>query len=93
MRPEIMLYDEPTAGLDPIAATEFNALLLRVQAEYGASAIVITHDLASAKAIADRVIMLFDGKIYRSGTFNEVFDTDAPRVRAFYNYNFIEESP
>ena len=91
MKPEIMLYDEPTAGLDPIAAAEFNELLLRVAAEYHTASIMITHDLASAKAVADRVLMLFDGKVYRSGTFAEVFATEDPRMRAFYDYNFTEE--
>lgn len=90
MKPEIMLYDEPTAGLDPIAAAEFNDLLLRVQEEYSTASIMITHDLASAKAVANRVLMLFDGQVYRSGTFAEIFDTDDERMRAFYNYNFTD---
>lgn len=94
MEPEIMLYDEPTAGLDPIAAADFNRLMRRVQQEYHTASIMITHDLASAKAVGDRVIMLFDGVVYRSGTFREIFDTDDPRMRAFYDYNFTDpEAP
>lgn len=91
MEPEIMLYDEPTAGLDPIAAAEFNELLLQVQREYHTASIMITHDLASAKAVADRILMLFDGKVYREGSFDDIFSTDDPRVRAFYDYNFTDE--
>ena len=92
MEPEIMLYDEPTAGLDPIAAAEFNELLLKVRDEYGTASIMITHDLASAKAVADRVLMLFAGEVLRSGSFDHIFDTDDPRIRAFYDYNFTQEA-
>ncbi|MEL6342762.1 MAG: ABC transporter ATP-binding protein [Myxococcota bacterium] len=91
MEPEIMLYDEPTAGLDPVAAADLNDLIVQVQHEYHTASIVITHDLASAKAIADRVLMLFDGKVFRSGSFDEIFESDDPRVRAFYDYNFTDD--
>ncbi|MEZ0486980.1 ABC transporter ATP-binding protein [Fibrella aquatica] len=90
LRPEIMLYDEPTAGLDPITCTEINSLINEVQERHGASAIVITHDLTCAKTVGDRVAMLFDGQFQRVGTFDEVFATDDERVQQFYHYNFTE---
>ncbi|MEO6037457.1 MAG: ATP-binding cassette domain-containing protein [Saprospiraceae bacterium] len=90
LKPEIMLYDEPTAGLDPITSMEINSLINEVQERYGASAIIITHDLSCAKETGDRVAMLLDGKFTRQGTFEEVFDTDDEQAKSFYNYNFIQ---
>jgi len=90
LKPEIMLYDEPTAGLDPITSIEINNLINEVQERYNASSIIITHDLTCAKTTGDRVVMLLDGKITRQGTFEEVFDTDDEQAKSFYNYNFIQ---
>jgi len=89
LRPDIMLYDEPTAGLDPITCLDINTLINEVQERYKTSSIIITHDLACAKMIADRMVMLLDGRFERQGTFDEIFDTDDERVRPFYDYNFI----
>jgi phospholipid/cholesterol/gamma-HCH transport system ATP-binding protein len=85
-----MLYDEPTAGLDPITCTDINNLINEVQERHGASSIIITHDLTCAKTVGDRVAMLFDGQFQRVGTFEEVFATDDERVQQFYHYNFTE---
>lgn len=90
LRPEIMLYDEPTAGLDPITSIEINNLINRVQENFNTSSIIITHDLTCAKTTGDRVAMLLDGQFQRQGTFDEVFATDDERVKQFYNYNFIQ---
>lgn len=90
LQPEIMLYDEPTAGLDPITCIEINSLINEVQERFHTSSIVITHDLTCAKMVGNRVAMLLDGKFERQGTFEEVFDTSDARVKPFYNYNFIE---
>ncbi len=90
LRPEIMLYDEPTAGLDPITCIEINNLINEVQEKYNTSAIIITHDLTCAKSTGDRIMMLLDGKFERQGSFAEVFDTDDERVKTFYNYNFTD---
>ncbi len=90
LRPEIMLYDEPTAGLDPITCIEINNLINEVQRRFNTSSIIITHDLTCARAVGDRVVMLLDGEFKRQGTFDEVFATDDTRVKAFYNYNFID---
>lgn len=90
LQPEIMLYDEPTAGLDPITCLEINSLINEVQERFHTSSIVITHDLTCAKAVGNRVAMLLDGKFERQGTFEEVFKTDDERVKPFYDYNFIQ---
>src|SRR5471030_1035702 len=90
LNPEIMLYDEPTAGLDPITCIEINDLINEVQQNYNTSSIIITHDLTCAKSTGDRVAMLLDGQFQRQGSFKEVFDTNDERVKPFYDYNFIQ---
>src|SRR6201989_518237 len=90
LNPEIMLYDEPTAGLDPIACIEINELINEVQQRFNTSSIIITHDLTCAKMTGDRVAMLLDGQVQRLGSFEEVFNTNDKRVKPFFEYNFIE---
>jgi phospholipid/cholesterol/gamma-HCH transport system ATP-binding protein len=90
LRPEIMLYDEPTAGLDPITCIEINNLINEVQEKYKTTAIIITHDLTCAKETGDRIAMLLDGQFAIQGTFEEVFASDDARVQSFYNYNFTK---
>jgi phospholipid/cholesterol/gamma-HCH transport system ATP-binding protein len=89
LQPEIMLYDEPTAGLDPITSIDINNLINEVQQLYHTSSIIITHDLTCAKTTGDRVAVMFDGKFFREGSFEEVFATNDERVKSFYDYNFI----
>src|ERR1700760_3382547 len=90
LNPEIMLYDEPTAGLDPITCIEINDLINEVQQRYNTSSIIITHDLTCAKMTGDRISMLLDGKFQRTGTFDEVFDTKDERVKPFFEYKFVD---
>lgn len=90
LNPEIMLYDEPTAGLDPITCIEINELINEVQERYNTSSIIITHDLTCAKQTGDRIAMLLDGQFQRQGNFEEVFDTNDERVKPFFDYNFIK---
>jgi phospholipid/cholesterol/gamma-HCH transport system ATP-binding protein len=90
LKPEIMLYDEPTAGLDPITSIEINDLIKNVQQQYKTSSIIITHDLTCAKVTGNRVAMLLDGKFLKVGSFEEVFATDDKQVKSFFNYNFIQ---
>jgi phospholipid/cholesterol/gamma-HCH transport system ATP-binding protein len=90
LNPEIMLYDEPTAGLDPITCIEINDLINEVQERYNTSSIIITHDLTCAKQTGDRIAMLLDGRFQRTGSFEEVFDTTDSRVKPFFDYNFIQ---
>lgn len=91
LQPEIMLYDEPTAGLDPITCIEINNLINEVQERYKTSSIIITHDLTCTKAVGNRIAMLLDGQFQRVGTFDEVFDTTDERVTPFFDYNFIQQ--
>jgi phospholipid/cholesterol/gamma-HCH transport system ATP-binding protein len=91
LNPEIMLYDEPTAGLDPITCMEINNLIVQVREQYNTSSIVITHDLACAKVTGDRMAVLLDGQFKAIGSFDEVFtNAKDKRVKSFYDYNFIE---
>ncbi|HEV7332483.1 MAG TPA: ATP-binding cassette domain-containing protein [Flavisolibacter sp.] len=90
LQPKIMLYDEPTAGLDPITSTEINDLINEVQERFHTSSIIITHDLTCARDTADRVAMLLDGKFAKEGTFDAVFSSDDERIKSFYNYNFTQ---
>lgn len=90
LRPEIMLYDEPTAGLDPITSIDINNLINDVQKKFNTSAIIITHDLTCAKTTGDRVAMLLNGRFVQQGTFEEVFSSDNEAIKSFYDYNFIQ---
>jgi phospholipid/cholesterol/gamma-HCH transport system ATP-binding protein len=90
LKPKIMLYDEPTAGLDPTTSLEINNLIKEVREKYHTSSIVITHDLTCARNTGDRIAMLLDGQFVKQGSFEEVFATDNERIQSFYNYNFIQ---
>ncbi|WP_207511148.1 ABC transporter ATP-binding protein [Longitalea luteola] len=89
MQPTIMLYDEPTAGLDPITSMEINDLINEVQERFNTSSIIITHDLTCAKSTGDRIAVLLDGRFVKQGSFEEVFANDDERIKSFYDYNFI----
>ncbi len=81
--PEIIFFDEPTTGLDPIMADVINDLIINSVKKIGASALTITHDMASARKIADRIAMLYQGKIIWQGTVKELEKTDNPYVCQF----------
>ncbi len=83
--PEIMLYDEPTTGLDPITADAINDLIRDLNKKLRVTSIVVTHDMASAYKVADRIAMLYEGKIIATGTPDEIKNTDNPYVRQFVN--------
>lgn len=89
LKPDIMLYDEPTAGLDPLTAMEINKLILKVQTDYNTSSVIITHDLTCAKVTGNSIAVLNQGRIVKQGTFSEVFSSEDPMIKGFYNYNFI----
>jgi phospholipid/cholesterol/gamma-HCH transport system ATP-binding protein len=90
LKPEIMLYDEPTAGLDPITCIDINNLINEVQVRFHTSSIIITHDLTCAKSTGDRIVMLLDGRFKYNGDFKDVFEhTEDDQVKKFHNYNFI----
>ncbi len=91
MNPEVILYDEPTAGLDPITCVEINDLINQVKKEYKSSSIIITHDLTCAKQTADRVAVLLEGKFDRTGKFEDIFKIKSEEeIKQFYDYNFME---
>jgi len=81
--PQILLYDEPTTGLDPIMADVINNLIIKLATELSITSVVVTHDLASAYKVADRIAMLHDGKIIFLGTPGQLRSTDDPYVRQF----------
>jgi len=90
LKPEIMLYDEPTSGLYPITSTEITELINEVQQLYNTSSVIITHDLTCAKNTGNRIAMLHKGKFLKVGTFDEVFASNDEQVKGFFNYNFIQ---
>lgn len=85
IKPRIMLYDEPTTGLDPITSKEISELILEVQKKYETSSIIITHDIECARITANRVIVLGDGAFQAEGTFEELKSSEDPFVRSFFN--------
>ena len=84
-RPEIIFFDEPTTGLDPIMSDVINGLIIESVKGLGATALTITHDMASARKIADKIAMLYKGKIIWQGTVKELDKTDNEYVRQFIN--------
>ena len=82
-RPKLMLYDEPTAGLDPIVSDSINKLILRLGEEYNMTAVIVTHDMVSAYEIADRIAMLHEGKIYCVETPEAIQKSEDPIVMRF----------
>jgi phospholipid/cholesterol/gamma-HCH transport system ATP-binding protein len=81
--PQIMLYDEPTTGLDPIMADAINDLIVEMSDKLGVTSVTITHDMQSAYKIADRIAMLYQGKIIQEGTPDEIKNTENPVVHQF----------
>ena len=84
LKPKIILYDEPTTGLDRITSKEIVLLMNSVQKKYNTSSIIITHDVDCAKVIANRMILLIDGVNYIEGTFGELSSSTDPKVQAFF---------
>ncbi|BBD08834.1 ABC transporter ATP-binding protein [Desulfovibrio ferrophilus] len=81
--PKIVLFDEPTSGLDPVMGANINDLILRTRDEFGATCVVISHDIQATFAIADEIFMLYDGKIIASGTPESIKDSQDPVVQQF----------
>lgn len=89
--PELMLYDEPTTGLDPISSKEISDLIRTLQNELKMTSIVVTHDLICAKIIADRAIFLKNAKISNEGTIDELVVSEDKFLKNFFSSEFIEE--
>lgn len=84
LQPKIILYDEPTTGLDPITAKEILILMKSIQEKYNTSAVIITHDVDCARVISNRMILLVGGINYAEGTFNELSTSTDPKIQAFF---------
>jgi phospholipid/cholesterol/gamma-HCH transport system ATP-binding protein len=84
LKPEIILYDEPTTGLDTITSREISELILDIKQKQKTSAIIITHDMACAKLTADRIMVLKDGAIHAEGTYEELEKDEDEWVRSFF---------
>lgn len=84
LQPKIILYDEPTTGLDPITAKEILLLMKSIQQKYNTSSIIITHDVDCARMISNRMILLVDGINYSEGTFEELSKATDPKIQAFF---------
>jgi phospholipid/cholesterol/gamma-HCH transport system ATP-binding protein len=85
LKPSIILYDEPTTGLDPVTSGEISDLILKIQEVYGASAIIVTHDMKCARLVSNRVFILREGKLDVSGTYEELENADDEEVRAYFH--------
>lgn len=91
LNPEVILYDEPTTGLDPIRADIINELILKLQRELGETTVVVTHDMTSAYKIADRIVMLHDGRIIADGDADHIRNHPHPKVQQFINGQVSED--
>jgi len=83
--PLIMLYDEPTTGLDPVTSDEISSLINEVQKKYKTTSIIITHDIKCALKTADRIIMLADGRVYKEGSIKDFENSNEPVITSFFN--------
>ena len=91
-KPKLMFYDEPTTGLDPITAKEISVLIIDLQHQLKMTSVVVTHDLLCAKIIADRAIVLDDGKIVKEGSINDLVTSNDPFLKNFFSDEIIENN-
>ncbi len=84
VKPEIILYDEPTTGLDPVTAKEISNLMLDMQKKYNASSLIISHDRNCSKLTSNRMLILIDGKIHAEGTYEELERSEDEKVKIFF---------
>lgn len=84
LKPEVILYDEPTTGLDPITGREISQLMLDVQKKYNTSSVIISHDMNCVKITADKIVMLIDGKCYAQGTYEQLKDSTDKKIKQFF---------
>jgi phospholipid/cholesterol/gamma-HCH transport system ATP-binding protein len=85
LKPRIILYDEPTTGLDPITSGEISELILQMQERYKASSIIITHDIKCAQITSNRVALLQDARLFAQGSFDELKNSSNPEIREYFN--------
>ena len=84
LRPEIILYDEPTTGLDPITGKEIIELMNEIQEKYNTSSLIISHDMKCVQTASDRVVVLIEGRCYAMGTYKELTQNTDPKVKEFF---------
>lgn len=85
VNPKIILYDEPTTGLDPITSDEISNLINDTKTKFNNSSIIITHDIKCVKTVADRIVMIKDGKVYKEGSLEEFTADNDPYIQSFFN--------
>lgn len=84
LKPDIILYDEPTTGLDPITGKEIISLMVEIQKKYNTSSLIISHDMNCVRMASDRIVILLDGKCYANGTYAELEKNEDPKVKQFF---------
>ena len=84
LKPDIILYDEPTTGLDPITGKEIIRLMVEIQKKYNTSSLIISHDMNCVRMASDRIVILLDGKCYANGTYAELGKNEDPKVKQFF---------
>ncbi|HWC55037.1 MAG TPA: ATP-binding cassette domain-containing protein, partial [Chitinophagaceae bacterium] len=84
LKPDIILYDEPTTGLDPITGKGIIELMVEIQKKYKSSSLIISHDMNCVRMASDRVVMLIDGKCYAEGTYDELKKMTDPKIKEFF---------
>jgi phospholipid/cholesterol/gamma-HCH transport system ATP-binding protein len=85
LKPEVILYDEPTTGLDPITGKEISLLMRELSLKYNSSSVIISHDLNCVKIVADRIAMLINGECYKTGTLEALKRDPSPEIKEFFN--------
>ena len=85
LKPKIILYDEPTTGLDPITSKEICQLMLEIQKKYNTSAIIISHDINCVRIVSNKILLLVDGKCYITGTYNELLNSKDDTIKQFFD--------
>ncbi|MBV6478648.1 MAG: putative ribonucleotide transport ATP-binding protein mkl [Ignavibacteria bacterium] len=86
LNPEIILYDEPTTGLDPVTSNEISHLIIEMQKKFGVTSVIVTHDMPCAKLVADRIVVLKDGMLTAQGTYEELEKSEDEFVRGFFEF-------
>jgi len=84
LKPEIILYDEPTTGLDPITSRDISNLMCDLAKKYNTSSVIISHDMNCVKIVADRIVMLIDGCCYAQGSYEELSQSKDPKIKSFF---------
>jgi phospholipid/cholesterol/gamma-HCH transport system ATP-binding protein len=84
LKPQIILYDEPTTGLDPITSREISELIVRVQKKYNTASMIISHDMSCIHATSNRIVMLIDGKCYANDTYDKLMQSNDAKIRDFF---------